>query len=259
MPEQENNSQAPDNWTPEMSAMPEKNQQGVIADPNDQQQAPQYDQRPPTQQEQDEDPAYWRNEFLKTKAENERLSQYQGIIGKLETDPDLVTVLSQHINGEAAALQQQSQSSDSIEDGDIFGVESADAQGYTKADLEKAKRAGETQGQDAARIQAEITAVLQTLQSQGVPDHVQKEFIEFMNNPSGTTVMDLYHAFTAQKQRQAPPQGQPPNQSQAPAAPPQGQPLATMEGGTDRPDGEDAKRYVPIEGGVGYTGDPNAL
>lgn len=188
---------------------------------------------------------YWKEKYQQAK-QYESLSKYQGIIGALESNPDLVDVLERAMAGELDAARY----SEFTEDED-----SAPTEGQrrpTAADLKKA----EEEGARKALAQQELNAALRTLAEWGIPDHAVDKFMNWANDPQGMTVLDLFNVFQTVEERSGRPVK---GKGQSGKTRKQGgTSVAALPGNSDRPS---ADKYVPAEdaGTYHYRSDPNNI
>jgi hypothetical protein len=177
---------------------------------------------------------YYKQQYEMLEREFNSVNRYQGLIQRLESDPNLVDVLERHIAGEV--LQARQSIFDDSDDDDAPAVNPSKK---TAADMspqqlrEQARREGEMQG----AAQAELRAFLAQLQTNGVPEYLQHKFTAFTANPNGLTVGDMYAAFLSMEERVAAKE----RIAAAPAPKREGPSAVTVSaigGSTDRPSTE---------------------
>lgn len=194
--------------------------------------------------QEEEGAAYWKAEFEAANKRYKDLSQYEGIIKRLETDSELVDVLERKMAGE-------------IVDGgnaDYFNLDEDQTtpkgtpRGYGADEISEAEKRGAQMAQVQQQIQNQLTYLMEN----GVPDHVTDKFMKFVNNPSGVTMEHLWQVFQMIEGVEEP--SVPADQG---TKKPGGGSISSMPGSSDRPDNG---RYVPAEqDGASYHGDPNNL
>lgn len=201
--------------------------------------------KPKAQTVNDEASDYWRRKYEKAQSEANHVSQYQNVITALEGDPDLVNVLEQHISGEIVSSRNE------IDEDDPWGENLTAAKPTPKP--VQPDNGLDTREHDAevAKMQIEIQTFLGGLMDNGVPDHTTDEFLEFLKNPSGVTVQDLWQAYSGKKEREGKPV------QNAKKDKPKGSPSVNDMGGTtDRPE---ANQYTSHEGGQNYVPGANDI
>jgi hypothetical protein len=207
-------------------------------------------------QVEEEGARYWKTKFEEAKAINDRLGQYDNIIGHLEQSPDLVDILQKHIAGEVVD-QTGGMFFDDDDDGyDEFGEpKQPEATKEPVAPQEDPEQLLRKRIEAEERAKVEMEAFMRNLLETGVPDHVVDEFSQFIANPNGMTIADVYAAYNNLKSRAKPEETQAPKEDKddsKPSAPP----IASMSGSTDRPESD---LYKPTMDGHNYIPDANAL
>lgn len=189
---------------------------------------------------------YWRNQALLARQEAAELGQYRNIIKALEESPSLVDVLEKHISGEAANVAGSWENADEYWDSRDEHTD-AKAEPATKgsAPADDGSR-NATDGLDVKKRE-EINTFLGMLATQGVPDHAMDAFLQFMNNPSGVTIEDLWAVYNNIQKRTGAP-----GKVEAELPPP---PVAAVPGATERPSQDTFK--APDTKGVVYVVDAN--
>ena len=195
--------------------------------------------------------AYWKDKYMAEKSQHDDLRQFEGIIGRLRTDDELIDVLEAHMAGDIVSRGGYEAFAD-IQDAPGQGAVPPQQQ-LTSADI----KAAEERGAQQAVVQKQLQSFMANLAENGVPDHAQDKFMEFMNNPSGVTVHHLWSVFqdieglnvTADE-----------GQNGQPAAPtkPRGT-IASLPGSTDKPSPDRYLSEGAMHTGSNYVSDPNNL
>jgi len=206
---------------------------------------------PDNENKPDEGAEYWKNKYNRAAADHNDLAQYEALIDELKSRPDVVKVLEEKLSREVAGVEDTDYSSPDYPWGAPDEGDAPKKQAPSPDDL-RTQVANERAIQKA---QEDVQAFVGTLGDIGVPDHTVDEFLEFLKNPSGTTVQDLWAAYESQSKRVKGENDLPENGRKKKGA--KGSPSITDMGGTtDRPN---ANQYTSHEGGHNYVPDANDL
>lgn len=189
---------------------------------------------------------YWRDQAIKARMQYAELAEYQGIINALKNSPTLVDTLENAMAGQLAdETDMDSTDSRLWEDDD-------DDTPTFKTEQTVAERQPVIQDEDRGALvekkRQELNAFFTRLAEQGVPDHAMDEFLEYIKNPSGTSLEDLWAAYDNRRSRLKKVQ----TEVEVEEAPPP--PIATISGETEKPAGDGLKN--PVDG-QRYVANPN--
>jgi hypothetical protein len=191
---------------------------------------------------------YYREQYEGLRAKYQEATRYQGIIQRLESDPDLLNVLEKHIAGEM------------VEARTIFddeGTQEEKPKGrtgkteVTPDDIEAARQRGALEEQ----ARSDLKAFTSRLAHEGIPAYMIDKYLAWINNPNGLTAQDMWAAFYSIEERTKKPESKPAVEQKKGG--PKGAPIASVSGETDRPD--TSKSIRQASNGVRFVANANDI
>jgi len=215
-----------------------------LQDPSDQPEANQ-------KEEEAAESAYWKKKAVERDSQLSQFLPYQNVLEALKTNPDLVDVLQQAMSDQAAGKGNDNDGGD--EYGSFFedGENNANTNTPAPTPVQQQNGGGSSQPNLDEQATTELNDFMTRMAEEGIPDRALDQFQEFVRNPSGASVEDVWAAF---ENRQSRLQSKKRDDVEAADVAEIPSPVGALPGGQERP-GTELKR--PDTSGSNYVHNPN--